>query len=172
MARRRLFHSEDMASRRDQSPERPKQKKVFLVLSVTIYSWKSVERALPLAFSSLAEAETYCLREARSWTECTRQDNFTWTGETYTVDSDPLQRSVQIVPVHVDAPNPPFVVKYTDDEKMHGEVIVNGPNGAIRYMEAEIGRNRKSGIHGWKKVSPFHWRNKATGEAYDAKKVE
>jgi hypothetical protein len=163
-----------MASRRDRSPERPKAKKVHLVLSVTIHSWKSVERELPLAFSSLAEAETFCFREVKLWTECIRQDKFTWTGETYTVDGDPLQRSVQIVPVRIDAPNPPFVVKYTNAEKLGDEyeVVVNGATRAVRYIEAEIGRNRISGVHGWKKASPFHWKNKATGEAYKAKKLE
>jgi hypothetical protein len=171
VARRRFFHFKNMASR-DRSPERPKAKQVHLVLSVTIRSWKSVERELPLAFSSLAKAETYCAREAGSWTECTRQDNFTWTGETYTVDGDPLQRSVQIVPVNIDASDPLFVVKYTDTGKLEDQVIVNGAKGAIQYMEAEVGVHRKKGIPGWKHISPFYWRNKATNEAYKAKRVK
>ena len=156
-----------MASQRDESPKR--SKKIYLVMAVRVQGWKSVERDLPLAFSSFEKAEIYCAEQAETWDSYTRFGLVT-TGQTSNLagpntHSPNIQQSLEIVPTSVDKPSDMWrVIVYSAAGRT---VVACGLQGINAVKKAIRDESKKETVDqadsGWVKHSNIHWKHRITG---------
>lgn len=159
----------DKPSKRDKSVERGNSSYVYMVISVTIHSWNSVERVPPIVFSSYAKAKEYCKREALSWQGVVK-NGFVRTGETTCVSGNVSRHSLEILGTFVDDPVELWHASYDANNMTvvnHGPF--NGYRNANRYIQNVI--YNSVGPGSWKSTDSYTWTNRDTGEQWTVKKA-
>jgi hypothetical protein len=160
----------DKPSKRDRSPERGNNGRVYMVIPVTIHSWNSVERTPPLIFSSYAKAKDYCKREALSWQGVVK-NGYVRTGETTCVSGNVSRHSLEILGTFVDDPVELWHASY--DTKISMVTVNHGPfnsyRSANRYIQNVI--YNSVGPGSWKSTDSYTWTNRDTGEQWTVKKA-